>query len=55
MQISVCSEGLSLCEHLHCHVFVQRGPLGAGRADHISLVLHIVVDLEGVRCNPAQG
>lgn len=55
MRISVCSEGLGLREHLHCHVFVQRGPLGAGRADHVSVVLHTVADLEGVHCNPAQG
>lgn len=55
MQISVCSEGLGLCEHLHCHVSVQRGPLGARRADHVSLGLHTVADLEGVHYNPAQG
>lgn len=55
MQISICAEGPSLCKHLHRHVLGKRGPLSAVRADRISLLLHTVTDLEGIRYTTAQG
>lgn len=40
MQIPICTEGLSLCKHLHRRVFGTGSPLRAVRADRVSLLLH---------------